>query len=219
MKRLLDVVISAFGLVVLSPLLAVVAALIRLKMGPPVIFRQERPGYHGKLFVPYKFRTMSHAVDDEGDPLPDEYRVERLGHVLRKLSIDELPQLLNVLRGEMSIVGPRPLLAIYIDRYPPRFARRHDVKPGITGWAQVNGRDQLPFGKRLEMDVWYVDHQSVALDLKIMALTVLRVAGMHGNRAFQTEDEILAIDDLNLTDVARSCRAGNTTAKTPDHGR
>jgi len=218
LKRALDLAVAGSALVVCAPLMAVVAGAIRLTMGRPIIFRQARPGYRGKLFVPYKFRTMTDSRDAAGNRLPDGERVLPLGRVLRRLSIDELPQFVNVLKGEMSVVGPRPLLAEYLDRYPVKYVRRHDVKPGITGWAQVNGRDELPFGKRLELDVWYVDHQSIALDLKIMGLTVLRVAGMHGNRAWQTEDEILAIDDVNLTNMARARREADATPA-PDDGQ
>ena len=205
-KRAIDLAVAGTLAIAFSPLMAGVAAVIRWKMGPPVLFKQRRPGYKGKLFVPYKFRTMSEERDHTGELLSDRERVEALGKLLRRLSIDELPQVFNVLRGEMSIVGPRPLLEEYLDRYPPEFRRRHDVKPGITGWAQINGRDDLTFGQRLALDVWYVDHQSISLDLRIMALTVLKVAGMSGNRAWQDEDEILAIDDVNLTNLARARR-------------
>jgi sugar transferase EpsL len=219
MKRVLDLLVAGTLLIVFSPLIAIVAAIIRVTMGPPVFFRQERPGYRGKLFVPYKFRTMHDAHDDAGRTLPDGDRLIPFGTLLRRSSIDELPQCLNVLKGEMSVVGPRPLLAEYIDRYPPQFARRHDVKPGITGWAQINGRDDLPLGQRLAMDVWYVDHQSIPLDLKIMWLTVFRVVGMHGNKAWQDEAEILAIDDVNLTDLARARRGTDAYSETPERGQ
>jgi sugar transferase EpsL len=205
-KRAIDLAVAGSLALACSPLMAGVAAAIRAKMGSPVLFKQARPGYRGKLFVPYKFRTMSETRDRHGKLLPDRERVEAFGALLRRLSIDELPQVFNVLKGEMSIVGPRPLLEEYLDRYPPEFRRRHDVKPGITGWAQVNGRDELTFGQRLALDVWYVDHQSIPLDLRIMGLTVLKVIGMSGNRAWQDEDEILAIDDVNLTDLARARR-------------
>jgi len=210
-KRAIDLAVAGALAVVFSPLMLGVAAAIRWKMGPPVLFKQRRPGFRGKSFVPYKFRTMSEARDRLGKLLSDGERVEPMGSLLRRLSIDELPQVFNVLKGEMSMVGPRPLLEEYLDRYPPEFQRRHDVKPGITGWAQVNGRDTLTFGQRLALDVWYVDHQSIPLDLKIMALTVLRVVGMSGNRAWQDEDEILAIDDVNLTDLARARRGIDET--------
>jgi len=216
MKRASDLAVAGALLAVFWPLMAIVAVLIRLTAGPPVLFRQARPGYRGKLFVPYKFRTMSETYDEAGEVLPDGERVLPLGGVLRRTSIDELPQVVNVLKGEMSMVGPRPLLAEYLDRYPARYARRHDVKPGITGWAQINGRDELPFGRRLEMDVWYVDHQSMSLDLKIMALTVLRVAGMRGNKTWQDTDEILAIDDVNITNAARARRAADEDPRPPE---
>jgi sugar transferase EpsL len=217
-KRASDLLVAGTLLAAASPLMAAVAALIRVSMGPPVLFKQARPGYKGELFVPYKFRTMSETRDASGAVLPDGDRVLPLGRLLRRTSIDELPQLLNVIKGEMSMVGPRPLLARYLDRYPPRYARRHDVKPGITGWAQINGRGDLPFSRRLDMDVWYVDHQSFALDLKIMALTVLKVAGMKGTRTWQDTSEILAIDDVNLTNVSRARRGADPGSSGPAAG-
>lgn len=160
--------------------MAVVALLVRWRMGTPVMFRQRRPGLGGRPFEVLKFRTMSQAVDAAGAPLPDAQRLTPLGAALRRLSLDELPQLVNVLKGEMSLVGPRPLLMEYLPLYSERQARRHEVRPGITGWAQVNGRNALDWQERLEMDAWYVEHRSFALDLKILWLTVARVAARSG---------------------------------------
>jgi len=172
-KRLFDLAVSALLLLLLSPVLLLLAVLIRLSMGSPVLFRQVRPGFQGRPFSVVKFRTMNHARDAAGELLSDRDRLTPLGRFLRRLSLDELPQLWNVLRGEMSLVGPRPLLMEYLDRYTPEQARRHDVRPGITGWAQVHGRNNLLFSRRLELDVWYVDHQSLALDARILLMTLL----------------------------------------------
>jgi sugar transferase EpsL len=174
-KRAFDAIVSAFTLVVLSPLLAVVAVIIWLQMGLPVVFRQQRPGYNGVPFFAFKFRSMTNQRDEQGRLLPDEARITRLGVFLRRSSLDELPQFWNVLRGDMSLVGPRPLLMQYLDRYTPEQARRHSVPPGITGWTQVNGRNDLPWEKKLALDVWYVDHWSLWLDLHILAITVWKV--------------------------------------------
>lgn len=149
-------------------------------MGRPILFRQVRPGHQESLFAIYKFRTMRNAIDAEGNNLPDEERLTRLGRFLRKTSLDEIPQLWNVLRGDMSLVGPRPLLVEYIPRYTQHQRRRHEAKPGITGWAQVHGRNALPWDKRLELDVWYVDHWSLVLDLKILLLTLPKVLKHEG---------------------------------------
>jgi lipopolysaccharide/colanic/teichoic acid biosynthesis glycosyltransferase len=179
-KRLLDIIGASLGLVVLCPVIALVALAIRLNMGAPVVFRQVRPGYKGRLFTIYKFRTMRDAIGPDGKPLPDEQRLTTLGKIIRKTSMDELPQLLNVLKGEMSFVGPRPLLTAYLDRYSPEQARRHDVPPGITGWAQVNGRNAISWEQKFEYDVWYVDNWSLLLDLRILALTFLKVVRPEG---------------------------------------
>lgn len=180
-KRCLDILVSVTGLLLLSPVLAVVAAAIRLTMGSPVFFRQLRPGHRGMPFTLIKFRTMTGARDVDGRLLPDEQRLARLGYWLRRSSLDELPELWNVLKGEMSLVGPRPLLIQYLDRYTPEQARRHDVKPGITGWAQINGRNALSWDQKFHLDLWYLDHQSLWLDLHILARTcwqVLKCAGI-----------------------------------------
>jgi lipopolysaccharide/colanic/teichoic acid biosynthesis glycosyltransferase len=155
--------------------MAVLAAIIRVTMGAPVLFQQDRPGRNGEVFRVHKFRTMNGRTDAQGDLLPDRERLTRMGKLLRATSLDELPQLWNVLVGEMSLVGPRPLLVQYLERYSPRQARRHDVKPGITGWAQVNGRNAITWDKRLEMDVWYVENWSLLLDLRILLLTLKKV--------------------------------------------
>jgi sugar transferase EpsL len=173
--------VAVVGLVVASPILAVVAIAIRMTMGSPVLFRQRRAGLRGAPFDVLKFRTMLGTRDREGAPLPDAERLTRLGSFLRASSIDELPQLLNVLRGEMSLVGPRPLVTLYLARYSAEQARRHDVRPGITGWQQINGRNALQWEERFALDVWYVDHWSLRLDLEILAhtpLVVLRGRGV-----------------------------------------
>ncbi len=171
-KRTFDVVVAGAALVVLSPVLAVVALLVRLRLGSPVLFRQERAGLGGRPFILTKFRTMTDERGADGALLPDEQRLPAFGSFLRSTSLDELPELVHVLRGEMSLVGPRPLPTKYLERYSPRQARRHEVRPGITGWAQVNGRNTARWAERLEMDVWYVDNRSLLLDLKILWRTV-----------------------------------------------
>lgn len=170
-KRLLDLALTIPALILLSPVLGLVALLVRLKLGAPILFRQQRPGLLGQPFTILKFRTMTNARDAQANLLPDEDRLTPFGQFLRSTSLDELPELFNVLKGEMSLVGPRPLLMRYLDRYSPEQMRRHKVKPGITGWAQVNGRNALTWERKFDLDVWYVDHQSLWLDLKIIALT------------------------------------------------
>jgi lipopolysaccharide/colanic/teichoic acid biosynthesis glycosyltransferase/glycosyltransferase involved in cell wall biosynthesis len=179
-KRIFDLVVATSALVLLSPLLAVLAALIRLRLGSPVVFRQRRPGWHGKLFTCLKFRTMSDARDAQGRLLPDAERMTTFGRLLRGSSIDELPELINVIRGEMSLVGPRPLLPQYLARYTTAQMRRHEVKPGITGWAQVNGRNSLEWGQKFALDLWYVDNWSLGLDFRILAKTAWQVFRCHG---------------------------------------
>jgi sugar transferase EpsL len=175
LKRGLDVVVSVFGLVLLSPVLVCVGVLVWLQIGRPILFRQQRPGYKSVPFVTFKFRSMTDGCDGQGRLLPDGERITRLGALLRRASLDELPQLWNVLRGDMSLVGPRPLLMRYLDRYTPQQARRHSVLPGITGWTQVNGRNDLPWEQKLALDVWYVDHWSLSLDLRILGVTMWKV--------------------------------------------
>lgn len=179
-KRLLDLTIATLMLLLLSPLMFVVALLVRLFLGTPVLFRQQRPGYKGRPFFLYKFRTMTEARGPDGNLLPDGERLTRLGRFLRLTSLDELPELFNVLRGEMSLVGPRPLLMEYLPRYSREQMRRHDVLPGITGWAQVNGRNALDWPARFRLDVWYVDHWSFWLDVKILLLTLWKVFKREG---------------------------------------
>lgn len=174
-KRTLDVVVAGLGLVVLSPLLAVIALAVRLRMGSPVLFRQTRPGRGGRPFELLKFRTMTDGRAPDGSLLPDADRLTWVGRLLRKTSLDELPELVNVLRGEMSLVGPRPLLVEYLPLYSPEQARRHEVRPGITGWAQVNGRNATTWDERFAYDCYYVDHRSLRLDLDILKRTVGQV--------------------------------------------
>ena len=180
MKRTFDMLVSLVGLLVLAPLLALLALLIRLNLGSPVFFVQQRPGLHGKPFRLIKFRTMRDATDSEGNPLPDAERLTRFGQFLRSSSLDELPELWNVLRGDMSLVGPRPLLMEYLPLYSQEQARRHEVRPGITGWAQVNGRNAVSWDEKFRLDVWYVDHRSLGLDLQIIFLTLKKVIVREG---------------------------------------
>jgi sugar transferase EpsL len=171
MKRLFDIVISITALVLMAPVMVVVAAVIAVKLGTPVLFRQQRPGLHGEPFEMVKFRTMSDARDANGELLPDEERLGGLGKFLRKTSLDEFPEFWNVLKGDMSLVGPRPLLMRYLERYTREQARRHEVPPGITGWAQVNGRNALSWEEKFEHDVWYVDNRSFWLDIRILVVS------------------------------------------------
>ncbi len=179
-KRVLDLIITIPALILLAPLMLAIAALVRIKLGPGVIFRQTRPGLHGKPFTMLKFRTMTDARDEQGRLLPDAQRLTRFGRFLRSTSLDELPELFCVLRGEMSLVGPRPLLMQYLDRYTPEQRRRHDVLPGITGLAQINGRNAISWEQKFAYDVYYVDHLSLWLDLKILFLTVWKVVQREG---------------------------------------
>jgi len=180
MKRCLDITCSIAGLIVLSPLLLALAIIIGIHMGRPVFFKQKRPGYNGEPFKITKFRTMKDQRGKDGIMLSDEQRLTRLGKFLRSTSLDELPELFNVLKGDMSLVGPRPLLMQYLDRYTPEQARRHEMKPGITGWAQVNGRNAISWEEKFALDVWYVDNWSLWLDIKILALTVWKVICREG---------------------------------------
>ncbi|MFZ5919270.1 MAG: sugar transferase [Chloroflexota bacterium] len=180
LKRLFDLALTVLSLIVLTPLLALLALLVRIKLGAPVLFCQQRPGLHGRPFTLYKFRTMTDARDAGGKLLPDAQRLTAFGRFLRSYSLDELPELFNVLRGEMSLVGPRPLLVQYLERYTPEQARRHEMKPGITGWAQINGRNALPWKHKFALDVWYVDNWSLWLDVKILALTLWKSVRREG---------------------------------------
>jgi sugar transferase EpsL len=179
-KRLLDLALTIPALVLLSPVLAVIALLVRLRLGAPVLFRQLRPGLHGRPFTIYKFRTMTEARDGAGQLSLDAQRLTKFGRFLRSTSLDELPELLNILKGDMSLVGPRPLLMQYLDRYSSEQMRRHEVKPGITGWAQVNGRNALTWEQKFALDVWYVDHVSLWLDVKIILMTVWKILKREG---------------------------------------
>jgi sugar transferase EpsL len=179
-KRLLDILLAVLGLAILSPILLIVIGLLLVERGGPLFFRQTRPGLHGRPFVLTKFRTMRDLRDAGGALLPDSMRLTRLGRTLRSTSLDELPELWNVLRGEMSIVGPRPLLMQYLDRYSAEQARRHDVRPGLTGYAQIKGRNSLSWDDKLALDVWYVDHRTLALDLHIIVATVMQVLRRQG---------------------------------------
>jgi len=180
MKRLTDLVLAAAALLLFWPLLLLLALVVRVNLGAPVLFRQVRPGLHGRPFTILKFRTMRDAAGPDGRPLPDAERLTRFGRFLRSTSLDELPELWNVIVGDMALVGPRPLLMQYLERYTPRQARRHEVRPGITGWAQVNGRNALSWEDKFELDVWYVDNQSFALDLRILWLTLASVLRREG---------------------------------------
>lgn len=179
-KRLFDIVAALCGLLLLSPVVVIVAWQIRRKLGSPVLFRQVRPGLHGKPFEMIKFRTMRDGVDVAGNPLPDFARMTPFGSFLRSSSLDELPELWNVLRGDMSLVGPRPLLMEYLPLYSPEQYRRHEALPGVTGWAQVNGRNALSWGEKFKLDIWYVDNRSFWLDLKIIVLTIKKVVVRDG---------------------------------------
>ena len=186
-KRSFDLAVSLLLLLLLCPVMAILWALIHLDMGTPVIFRQVRPGYRGHLIRVLKFRTMNDLRGDDGQLLPDEDRLTFLGRWMRRLSLDELPQLFNVLLGDMSLVGPRPLLVQYLERYSLEEARRHEVRPGITGWAQVNGRNAISWEDKFILDVWYVDHQSFWLDLRILFLTAWKVVRRDGINATGSE--------------------------------
>ncbi|MEA4909815.1 MAG: sugar transferase [Anaerolineaceae bacterium] len=179
-KRFFDLLLTVPGLLLVSPLLVLLALLVWAVDGRPVFFLQQRPGLNNKLFYVYKFRTMRTAYDEQGRPLPDGQRISPLGRFLRATSLDELPELINVLRGEMSLVGPRPLFAHYLERYSPEQLRRHAVLPGITGWAQVNGRNLISWDEKFRLDVWYVDHWTLGLDIKILALTLWKVFRREG---------------------------------------
>lgn len=179
-KRLFDLILTVPILLILSPFMLIIWVLVAWQHGQPVIFRQSRPGYKGELFTIYKFRTMRDLRDAQGEPLPDEKRLTKFGRFLRKWSLDETPEFINVLRGEMSLVGPRPLLIEYLPLYNQEQARRHDVLPGITGWAQIHGRNAVSWQEKFALDVWYVDHWSLWLDIKIIFLTIIKVLRREG---------------------------------------
>ena len=200
LKRLFDIFGSLFGLIALSPILILVALLVRLRLGSPIFFRQQRPGLHAKPFDMIKFRTMSDERDDEGNPLSDEKRLTPFGDFLRKTSLDELPELFNVLKGEMSLVGPRPLLIRYEPYYTEKERRRHNVRPGMTGLAQINGRNLLPWNERLKLDVDYVDHRSFWGDVYILWRTVFKVVG---------RQDVVVVDRNPLQDLDVERRQGH----------
>jgi sugar transferase EpsL len=180
MKRAFDLLAGIILIILSAPFLLILAMTVRLFMGSPIMFRQTRPGLGGRPFNLLKFRTMSNLVNDEGVLLPDEKRLTNFGRFMRKYSLDELPQLINVVKGDISFVGPRPLLMQYLERYTPKQARRHEVKPGITGWAQVNGRNAVSWEEKFELDIWYVDNQTFWLDIKILWLTLMKVLKAEG---------------------------------------
>lgn len=175
LKRAFDIFCSALALLLFWPVLLILYVLVRVNLGSPALFRQQRPGLHGRPFMMVKFRTMLDALDANGNPLPDDVRLTRFGRLLRATSLDELPELWNVLKGDMSLVGPRPLLMEYLPLYSAEQARRHEVRPGITGWAQVNGRNALSWPQKFALDVWYVDNRSLLLDIRIILLTLKKV--------------------------------------------
>lgn len=179
-KRILDIISSLFAIIILSPLLAVTAVLVKTKLGSPVLFKQERPGKDEKIFTLMKFRTMTDERDENGELLPDEVRLTKFGKFLRSTSIDELPELFNILKGDMSVIGPRPLLVKYLPRYNEHQHRRHEVRPGLSGWAQVNGRNSISWEEKFDLDVEYVDNYSFAMDVKILFMTVLNVLKKEG---------------------------------------
>ena len=190
-KRFLDILFSLLVLVLFSPILILISLLVLITLGSPILFRQNRPGYKSKIFEIFKFRTMRSGLDQDGNPLPDEQRITSLGKALRSLSLDELPEVINILRGEMSWVGPRPLLVEYLDRYNTEQIRRHDVLPGLTGWAQIHGRNALTWEDKFALDVWYVDNWSLWLDIKIFFMTIWKVITREGiNQAGHISAEV-----------------------------
>jgi sugar transferase EpsL len=207
-KRCSDLLLATLGLVLIAPLLAIIAILVRIFHGRPVLFRQLRPGYRGKPFLVSKFRTMNDRHDGHGNLLPDSERITPLGRFLRATSLDELPEFIHVFRGEMSLVGPRPLLMQYLDRYSSEQMRRHNVLPGITGWAQINGRNALSWEDKFQLDVWYVDHWSLWLDIKILLLTLWKVVKREGinQPGHATAEEFMGNPSLEArpSDPARS---------------
>lgn len=198
-KRMFDLVVAGSAALILSPLLVLLALLVRTRLGSPILFKQERPGLHGRIFTICKFRTMTDERDATGQLLPDAQRLTRFGRLLRSTSLDELPELLNILKGEMSLVGPRPLLIEYLPIYSAEQRRRHDMLPGITGWAQVNGRNAVSWSQKFALDVWYVDHQSLWLDIKIIWLTLWTVLKREGisQPGHATAEKFRGDDDRN----------------------
>lgn len=211
MKRFFDFGCTLIAVFLLSPLLIVLALMVRLILGKPVFFRQQRPGFHGRPFTIYKFRTMTEARDAHGSLLPDGERLTRFGRLLRSASLDELPELFNVLKGDMSLVGPRPLLMQYLDRFTPEQARRHEVKPGLTGWSQVNGRNAISWEEKFKLDIWYVDNWSIWLDIKIILITVWMIIRREGiNQPGQpTMEEFKSTDETDSLDPKESIMNSN----------
>jgi sugar transferase EpsL len=211
-KRVLDLALTIPALIALSPVLVVTAILVRIQLGSPVLFKQIRPGLHENLFAIFKFRTMTNTRDAKGNLLPDKQRLTAFGKFLRKNSLDELPQLLNVVKGDMSLVGPRPLLVEYLNRYNSEQHRRHDVKPGITGWAQINGRQDLKLSQRIELDVWYVVNQSLLLDIKILfrsAIVVFHGKGIQPGQGPRTLDDLMPPNECMENTKAKIKIKGN----------
>ncbi|CAH6938672.1 Uncharacterized sugar transferase EpsL [Vibrio chagasii] len=202
-KRLLDIFFSSLGLILLLPIMILIAFKIQQNLGSPVLFRQTRPGLNGKPFEMVKFRTMKDAVDQQGNPLPDSERMTPFGDKLRNSSLDELPELWNVLKGEMSLVGPRPLLMQYLPLYSKEQARRHDVRPGVTGWAQINGRNAIRWEEKFALDVWYVDNKTLWLDIKILFMTVKKVFVKEGISA----DGHVTIEPFTGSEEQDSCQS------------
>lgn len=200
-KKIVDTLVAGSGLIILSPLLAAIALAIRMRMGRPIFFRQRRPGLCGRPFRLLKFRTMRDEQDHSGSPLPDVQRLTSFGRFLRSTSLDELPQLWNVLRGQLSLVGPRPLLMQYLERYTPAQARRHEVLPGITGWAQINGRNAISWKQKFACDVWYVDNWSLSLDALILFHTLLRAVKREGisSADYATMREFMGGDETEIS--------------------
>lgn len=214
LKRLIDLAGATIGLVLLSPIMLACALAVRISMGSPILFRQQRPGLGGQPFEMIKFRTLANWRDEHGELLRDEFRMPRVGRILRAASLDELPELWNVLKGDMSLVGPRPLLMRYLPRYTPEQARRHEVRPGVTGWAQVNGRNTIDWADKFSLDVWYVDHRSTALDLKILWLTVMRVVRRQDvNAEVGTSPEFWGAE--GPPDQPAAARSASSIAATP----
>lgn len=205
-KRLFDMLAAFLLLIVLAPIMLAIAIIVRVRLGAPVLFVQERPGMHGKLFKMRKFRTMRNTAGADGEPLPDAQRVDEFGKWLRATSLDELPELWNVLVGQMSLVGPRPLLKEYLSLYTPEQARRHEVRPGVTGWAQVNGRNAIAFEEKFALDVWYVDNRSLLLDIRILWLTLLKVL----RRTDMSEGGDVHVEKFSGRQSGPSAISGNT---------
>lgn len=202
-KRFFDIISSLLAIIILSPVLAVTAVLVRIKLGSPVLFKQERPGKDEKIFTLYKFRTMTDEKDENGELLPDEVRLTKFGRFLRSTSLDELPELFNILKGDMSVIGPRPLLVRYLPRYNAHQKRRHEVRPGLSGWAQVNGRNTISWEDKFNMDVEYVDNYSLLMDIRILMMTVVNVLKHDGisSETSVTMEEFMGNEEKDMPNV------------------